>query len=89
MSEFLKNKYFFNEKSPRYILIPEKKSFSKQNVWDGWMSSGWSSTPASGPQDGPNVHHGLFLMSQSFIFVFVLGSRTKQFLCSMYLVKIV
>jgi hypothetical protein len=24
MSEFLKNKYYFNEKSPRYILIPEK-----------------------------------------------------------------
>jgi hypothetical protein len=21
--------------------------------------SGWSSTPARGPQDGPNVHHGL------------------------------
>jgi hypothetical protein len=28
-------------------------------------------------------------MSQSLIFVFVLGSRTKQFLCCMYLVKIV
>jgi hypothetical protein len=28
-----------------------------------------SSTPARGPQDGPNVHHGLsFLMSQSLIF---------------------
>jgi hypothetical protein len=26
---------------------------------DGWMFSGWSSTPASRPQDGPNVHHGL------------------------------
>jgi hypothetical protein len=24
-----------------------------------WMDvSGWSSTPARGPQDGPNVHHG-------------------------------
>jgi hypothetical protein len=32
MSEFLKNKYFFNEKSPRYNLIPEKKTFSKENV---------------------------------------------------------
>jgi hypothetical protein len=27
-----------------------------------------SSTPARGPQDGPNVHHGLSLMSQSLIF---------------------
>jgi hypothetical protein len=54
---------------------------------DGWMDvSGWSSTPARGPQDGPNVHHGLSLMSQSLIFVFNLGSRTKQFLCCMYLV---
>jgi hypothetical protein len=26
---------------------------------DGWMCSGWSSTPARGLQDGPNVHHGL------------------------------
>jgi hypothetical protein len=24
MSEFEKNKYFFNEKSPSFILIPEK-----------------------------------------------------------------
>jgi hypothetical protein len=31
----------------------------------------------------------LSLMSQSLIFVSVLGSRTKQFLCCMYLVKIV
>jgi hypothetical protein len=29
MSELLKNKYFFNEKSPRYILIPEKDDFLK------------------------------------------------------------
>jgi hypothetical protein len=27
MSEFLKNKSFFNEKSPSYILIPEKDDF--------------------------------------------------------------
>jgi hypothetical protein len=27
MSEFLKNKYFFVEKSPSYILIPEKNDF--------------------------------------------------------------
>jgi hypothetical protein len=27
MSEFLKNKYFFNEKSPSYVLIPEKDDF--------------------------------------------------------------
>jgi hypothetical protein len=26
MSEFLKNKYFFNEKSPRYIIIPENEN---------------------------------------------------------------
>jgi hypothetical protein len=35
MSEFLKNKYFFNEKSGKisyvYILIPEKTSFIKEN----------------------------------------------------------
>jgi hypothetical protein len=56
----------------------------------GWMDvSGWSSTHARLPQDGPNVHHGWSLMSQSLIFVFVLGSRTKQFLCCVYLVKIV
>jgi hypothetical protein len=48
--------------------------------------SGWSSAPARGPQDGPNVHHGLSLMSQSLIVVFNLGSRMKQFLCCMYLV---
>jgi hypothetical protein len=29
MSEFLKNNYFFNEKSPSYILIPEKDDFLK------------------------------------------------------------
>jgi hypothetical protein len=54
---------------------------------DGWMFSRWISTPAHGPQDGPYVHHGLYLMS--LIFVFVLGSQTKQFMCCMYLVKIV
>jgi hypothetical protein len=27
MSEFLKNRYFFNEKSPIYILILEKDGF--------------------------------------------------------------
>jgi hypothetical protein len=32
MSEFLKNKYFFNEKSPSYNLIPEKDDFLKGNV---------------------------------------------------------
>jgi hypothetical protein len=32
MSEFLKNKYFSNEKSPRYILIPEKNGFLKKKV---------------------------------------------------------
>jgi hypothetical protein len=29
MTEFLKNKYFFNEKSPSYYLIPEKDDFLK------------------------------------------------------------
>jgi hypothetical protein len=29
MPEFLKNKYFFNEKSPSYNLIPEKDDFLK------------------------------------------------------------
>jgi hypothetical protein len=29
LSEFLKNKYFFNEKSPSYILISEKDEFVK------------------------------------------------------------
>jgi hypothetical protein len=29
MSVFLKNKYFFNEKSPSYILIPENGDFLK------------------------------------------------------------
>jgi hypothetical protein len=29
MSEFLKNKYFFNENSPSYILIPENDNFVK------------------------------------------------------------
>jgi hypothetical protein len=28
MFEFLKNKYFFNEKSPSFNLIPEKDVFS-------------------------------------------------------------
>jgi hypothetical protein len=28
-AEFLKNKYFFNGKSPRYNLIPEKDDFLK------------------------------------------------------------
>jgi hypothetical protein len=28
MFELLKNKYFFNEKSPSYILIPEKEGKS-------------------------------------------------------------
>jgi hypothetical protein len=36
-----------------------------------------------------NCNHGLSLMSRSLIFVFVLGLRKKQFLCCMYLVKIV
>jgi hypothetical protein len=30
MSEFLKNKYFFNEISPSYILIPENYDFLKE-----------------------------------------------------------
>jgi hypothetical protein len=30
MSEILKNKYFFNEKSPDCILIPEKYVFLKE-----------------------------------------------------------
>jgi hypothetical protein len=30
MSEFLRNKYFFNEKSPSFILIPEKDDFLKE-----------------------------------------------------------
>jgi hypothetical protein len=29
MSELLRNKYFFNEKSPSNILIPEKDDFLK------------------------------------------------------------
>jgi hypothetical protein len=29
MSEFLKNKYFFIEKSPNYILFPEKDDVLK------------------------------------------------------------
>jgi hypothetical protein len=29
--QILKNKYFFNKKSPSYILIPEKDDFSKEN----------------------------------------------------------
>jgi hypothetical protein len=33
MSEFLKNKYFFNETSPSYILIPEKDVFPEAD-WD-------------------------------------------------------
>jgi hypothetical protein len=32
MSEFLNNKYFLNGKSPSYLLIFEKMSFSKENV---------------------------------------------------------
>jgi hypothetical protein len=32
MSEFLKNKYFFNEKSLSFILIPEKTTCSKKYV---------------------------------------------------------
>jgi hypothetical protein len=32
------------------------------DIW--WLDClWWSSTPARGPQDGPNVHHGLSLMS--------------------------
>jgi hypothetical protein len=30
MSGFLKNKYCFNEKSPSFILIPEKDIFFKE-----------------------------------------------------------
>jgi hypothetical protein len=30
MSELLKNKYFFNEKSSSYVLIPEKDVFLKE-----------------------------------------------------------
>jgi hypothetical protein len=29
MSKFLKNKYFYNEISPSYILIPENDDFLK------------------------------------------------------------
>jgi hypothetical protein len=31
MSKFLKNRYFFNEISPRYILITENDNFLKGN----------------------------------------------------------
>jgi hypothetical protein len=30
MSKFLKNKYFFNGKSPSYNLIPEKDDFLRE-----------------------------------------------------------
>jgi hypothetical protein len=39
---------------------------------------GSSSPPARGPQDGPNVHHGLSLMSQSLIFCICPGFTDKQ-----------
>jgi hypothetical protein len=32
ISEFLKNRYFSNRKSPRFVLIPEKTTFSKKNL---------------------------------------------------------
>jgi hypothetical protein len=32
MSEFLRNNFFFNEIFPSYTLIPEKTTFSKENV---------------------------------------------------------
>jgi hypothetical protein len=71
-------------------FLPRCVSLTKLLVClDGWMFSGWSSTPVRGPQDGLNVHHGLSLKSQSLIFVFVLGSRKKKFRRCMYLVKIV
>jgi hypothetical protein len=37
-------------------------------MMDGWIVGMGSSTLSRGPQDGPNVHHGLSLMSQSLIF---------------------
>jgi hypothetical protein len=44
---------------------------------------------ACGPQNKPNVHHGFIFAVTITYFVFVLGSRTKQFLCCMYLVEVV
>jgi hypothetical protein len=39
MTEFLKNKYFFNEISPRYILIPENDDFPKGKCHSiAWIS---------------------------------------------------
>jgi hypothetical protein len=46
--------------------VANRKSFLRL-LWMDGLSVG-SSTPARGPQDGPNVHHGLSLMSQSLIF---------------------
>jgi hypothetical protein len=39
---------------------------------------------ARGPQDGPNVHHGLSLMSQSLIFYSSWVHGRNNFLCWMY-----
>jgi hypothetical protein len=43
----------------KFNLLHQKLFRFISSSWmDGWMFSGWSSTPARGPQDGPNVHHG-------------------------------
>jgi hypothetical protein len=46
---------------------------------NGWIVSGGEALMQRGPQDGPNVHHGLSFKSQSLFFVFVLGSWPKHF----------
>jgi hypothetical protein len=50
MSEFLKNKYFFNEKSPSYILIPEI---------DDFLGNSQSNTPNLQFQKQNNKYIGL------------------------------
>jgi hypothetical protein len=77
----------------RVRFLPTECNFHTHSVMFTCMDVGCSvggvALLHTGHKTGLMCTTVLSLMSQSLIFVFVLGSRTEQFLCCMYLVKIV
>jgi hypothetical protein len=65
---------FGRQEIPADLLI-QSDQWSRSN--HGWMFSGWSSTPARGPQDGPNVHHG-FIFDVTITYFFIRPGFTDE-----------
>jgi hypothetical protein len=69
------------------VLKKTKRWYKITFNMDGWIVSGGVARLHASHKTGLMCTTVLSLLSQSLIFVFVLGSRKKQFLCCMYLVE--